>query len=150
MEIWISVSSIAISFIALLLGIYNWRKSLVKLRADIFIHPLNGECWAIEIMLSNDSSRPVSILNSKVVVAKTELNQVECRPTRAGFHVYMFNGANVGQTNNPTTFPFQIAAYGARNMEMVLSQQPDVAQCKIHIQTPGKLFKFKVNAIKEG
>lgn len=139
--------SLGVAVISLLLGLYNWNQSLLRLRADIrSYHTLNG-CWAVESVVSNKSSRPFTILSSTIVGPDNKpIQEVELRKAN-GFFVYMHDGSNVGTTKNPTSYPVQVSAYGAGELATVLVNKPVGA--KLLITTPHKTFTFNINTPAE-
>lgn len=137
-------------FVALLLSLYNWKKSLLKLRVEIKTTPLDDNCWGVDFLISNDSSRAVSILKAEISQGdNTSLKKVEVRNTKSGRALYMLNGFSVAVAVHEFVFPVKIDAFGSRHLEFVVIGEPDPKKSRLVIYTPGKKHKFKINPVTD-
>ena len=143
----VSYISLSVAIISLLLGVYNWYQSVLRLYVDTKVYNTRDDYWAIEATICNLSARPVSILETRIIAPKNQtVEEAEIRKA-AHFYVFMHNGANVGTINEYTDYPFQIPAYGAKTVVRVVLGKP--THMKIGVRTPHKRFRFKIRSPKE-
>ena len=130
-------------FIALLLSLYNWKKSLVKIRVEIELLPLNHGCWSINALVVNDSSRSVSVLKTHVQSGNRILNAI--KPTLSkGMYLYMHNGINVAHSRELILLPTTFQAYEAKQLELVIYEDPTTNKSHFVIVANGKKYKTKM------
>jgi len=139
----ISYISLGVAVISLLLGIYNWYQSIVRLRIDTKIYNTVDDYWAVETVISNLASRPVTVLDTRLIPPKNQtLEEAELRRAK-DFYVFMHDGRNVGATTFRTEYPLMIEAYGADTVIRIVNKKP-APNTKFEIKTPTRRFRFKI------
>ena len=143
----VSYISLGIAVISLLLGIYNWYQSIVRLRIDAKIYNTVDDYWAVETVISNLAARPVTILDTRLIPPKNQtFVEAELRRAR-DFYVFMHDGRNVGTATFRTEYPLMLGAYGADTVLRIVNQKP-APNTKFEIKTPTRRFRFKIRVSK--
>lgn len=100
-----SYISLAISAIALSLGLYNWRQSLVKFRAAFTLRELPEGCWNVMCTVTNDSSRSISVIKAYIISNKDIMTHLTPeKATRGTDYFYRLDGQIIARTPDPTFF----------------------------------------------
>lgn len=139
-----SYISLAISAIALFISLHNWRQSLGRIGAKISIIELKNDCWSVEAVVINKSSRTISLLDWYPVIGGLKPDLIEPRITKSGTYAFMKDGEMVGHSKTYPSPPIHVGAYETRLLDMVFSQNPTPKKSYIVIQTSGRKYKFKM------
>jgi hypothetical protein len=140
-----SYISLVISTIALSLGLYNWRQSLVRFRAAFTVEELPRGCWNVKCTITNDSSRSISVIKA-YIVSNNDIMTILTpeKATRGSDYFYKLDGQVIANTPDPTAFPVLLTAYQATIINRVVTQKPSDSKSYLIIQTARKKHRIKI------
>lgn len=140
-----SYISLFISAIALLLGLYNWKQSLARFRAQITLEELRKGCWNAMCVITNDSSRSISATKMYIMSDGERLNPLSPTPIDNGRrYLYKHDGVGVAASDNTTKFPLNFSSYEAKVVNLVVTSKPSNKGSYLIIETAKRKHKIRI------
>ncbi|MET1173765.1 hypothetical protein [Paenibacillus amylolyticus] len=139
-----SYISLAISAIALSLGLYNWKQSLIRFRATVQLEEVLKGCWNVKCTVTNDSSRSTSIIKAHIYSGEEMLNHIAATPIKNGKFMYKMDGESVAIANEIASFPLNFAPYETKVFNRIVTSKPGNQKSYLVIQTAKRRLKIKI------
>jgi hypothetical protein len=137
--------SLTISFIALLIGLYNLKQSMVRFRSETKLEEVLGDCWVVECTITNYSSRPVSVIDLFITSQGKRIIHIKPTPIRTGEFLYKLDGIAVAKSDKSTSFPLSFSPYESKLINIVLTKKPANKDSYLVIKTANRKHQQKLN-----
>lgn len=138
-----SIISIVISFIALLLGIYNWQQSLIRFTIEVKPMQLSHGRWSFACISTNQSTRSASIIRAYIISNNNKIKRIIPTPAEDGTSLFKI-GEEVIAKSVSVNFPIMFSSGESKFFPLVFDSELSISNSYVVLEVAKKKFKFKI------